>query len=104
MKHPAWDGVVCPQPTGAFYIFPDISCSFGCTSPGGVLIESALDFASALLDETGVAVVPGNDFLGPGAHHVRMSFATSEDLIREGCRRMQQWLGQLSGCEQVTSG
>ena len=100
----AWDGVVCPEPTGAFYIFPDISCSFGRTSPGGVRIESALDFASALLDETGVAVVPGNDFLGPGAKHVRMSFATSEDLILEGCRRMEDWLGQLSACEQVASG
>ena len=72
-------------------------------SPGGVRIESAMEFAEALLEETGVAVVPGNDFLGPGSKHVRMSFATSEDLITEGCRRMQEWLGQLSDCEAAVS-
>jgi aspartate aminotransferase len=98
-----WEGVVCPRPTGAFYIFPDISFCFGRVSPGGVRIESAMEFAEALLEETGVAVVPGNDFLGPGSRHVRMSFATSEDLITEGCRRMQEWLGQLSTCETAVS-
>ncbi len=92
-----WEGVVCPRPMGAFYIFPDISCTFGRVTPGGVVIESALNFASALLDEVGVAVVPGNDFLGPGPRHVRMSFAISEEQIAEGCGRVREWLGKLTG-------
>ncbi|MDG2200653.1 MAG: pyridoxal phosphate-dependent aminotransferase [Phycisphaerales bacterium] len=92
-----WEGVRCPRPTGAFYIFPDISFTFGRTSPGGVHLETALDFASAILEEAGVAVVPGNDFLGPGRRHVRMSFATSEEEIAEGCGRVREWLGKLTG-------
>ncbi len=91
-----WDGVLCPRPTGAFYIFPDISCTFGKVSPGGIRLDSAMEFASALLAEAGVAVVPGNDFLGPGPRHVRMSFATSEEQIAEGCGRVREWLGKLT--------
>tara|TARA_B100001059_G_scaffold105771_2_gene105386 strand:- start:461 stop:1672 length:1212 start_codon:yes stop_codon:yes gene_type:complete len=91
-----WDDVLCPRPTGAFYIFPDISCTFGRVSPGGIRLESAMEFASALLAEAGVAVVPGNDFLGPGPRHVRMSFATSEEQIAEGCGRVREWLGKLT--------
>ncbi len=98
-----WAGVTCPRPTGAFYIFPDISSTFGSTSPGGRRIDSALDFAEALLDETGVAVVPGEDFLGPGPRHIRMSFATSEEQIAEGCGRIREWLGQLAPGEAVAS-
>jgi aspartate/methionine/tyrosine aminotransferase len=55
-----------------------------------------MEFASALLAEAGVAVVPGNDFLGPGPRHVRMSFATSEEQIAEGCGRVREWLGKLT--------
>lgn len=99
-----WEGVYCPKPTGAFYVFPDISCTFGSTSPGGRRIESALDFAEALLEEVGVAVVPGNDFLGPGPRHVRLSFATSEEQIAEGCGRVREWLNRLSGTSIEAAG
>ena len=92
----SWGGVECPRPTGAFYVFPDISCTFGRTSGGGTRINSAMDFAGALLDEARVAVVPGEGFLGCGTNHVRMSFACSEDDIREGCRRIQEWLEKLA--------
>jgi len=98
-----WKGVLCPRPTGAFYIFPDISSTFGSMSPEGRRIDSALDFADALLDETGVAVVPGEDFLGPGPRHIRMSFATAEEQIVEGCGRIREWLGQLVPGETVVS-
>lgn len=91
-----WPGVSCPRPTGAFYIFPDISCCFGKTSGGGVRIQSAMDFASALLDEAGVAVVPGEGFLGCGVNHVRLSFACSEDDIHAGCQRVREWLDRLT--------
>lgn len=90
-----WPGVSCPKPTGAFYVFPDISATFGRKSPGGVAISGAMEFASALLDEARVAVVPGEGFLGCGQRHVRMSFACSEDDINEGCRRIAQWLSEL---------
>ncbi|MDG2424192.1 MAG: pyridoxal phosphate-dependent aminotransferase [Phycisphaerales bacterium] len=91
-----WPGVTCPQPTGAFYIFPDISGCFGKTSAGGVKIKAAMDFASALLDEARVAVVPGEGFLGCGANHVRLSFACSEEDINRGCQRVREWLDQLT--------
>jgi aspartate aminotransferase len=88
-------GVKCPQPTGAFYVFPDISAHFGTTSPGGRPIESALLFADALVEEAHVAVVPGEDFLGGGERHVRLSFACSTKNIEEGCRRIDQWVRSL---------
>lgn len=88
-------GVNCPKPTGAFYIFPDISEHFGKTSPNGQRIDSALDFAGALLDEAKVAVVPGEDFGEIGRNHIRLSFACSNEQIEEGCRRLREWVEQL---------
>lgn len=91
-----WPGISCPRPTGAFYVFPDVSTTFGKTSPGGVVLEGAMEFATALLDEAGVAVVPGEGFLGCGQRHVRMSFACSNEDIEEGCRRIAEWLSKLA--------
>ncbi len=88
-------GITCPQPTGAFYVFPDVSAHFGKTSPGGRKIESAGTFAEALLEEARVAVVPGEDFGEVGRNHVRLSFACSEAHIDEGCSRMFNWLERL---------
>jgi len=87
--------VPCPKPTGAFYVFPDVSAHFGRVSPAGRSIDSALGFAEALLEEARVAVVPGDDFGGCGPRHVRLSFACSPEAIREGCRRMDRWLRSL---------
>ena len=92
----AMPGLVCPKPTGAFYVFPDISAHFGKVSPEGRKIDSALTFAEALLEEAKVAVVPGNDFGEAGKNHVRLSFACSDENITEGCKRMGEWLGTLS--------
>lgn len=88
----AMPDIVCPRPTGAFYVFPDISAYFGRNSPGGAMIDSAVDFATALLDEANVAVVPGEDFGQCARDHVRLSFACSEQHIEEGCRRIDRWL------------
>ena len=90
-----WPNVKCPQPTGAFYAFPDISAYFGCTSPDGRTIDGAQDFAAALLEEAKVAVVPGDDFGEIARRHIRLSFATSDDDIRTGCERIAQWLQSL---------
>ena len=92
----AMPGIRCPKPTGAFYVFPDISATFGKRSGGCRLIDSAMSFAEALLEEANVAVVPGDDFGGCGANHVRLSFACSAQQIEEGCRRIHRWIEALT--------
>lgn len=82
----------CPEPTGAFYVFPDVSAHIGRTSPGGVRITDSIAFATALLEETGVAVVPGDEFGECAKNHVRLSYACSDERINDGCERMRKWL------------
>ena len=94
-------GIRCPKPTGAFYVFPDVSAHFGKTAPSGKKITSALTFAEALLEDAKVAVVPGEDFGEIARHHVRMSFACSEKNIIEGCDRMNRWLLTLKSDSQA---
>lgn len=85
----AIEGITCPTPEGAFYVYPDISGLIGKTSEGGVLIENDEIFAKALLKETGVAVVFGAAFgLSP---NFRVSYATSDELLKEACLRMQKF-------------
>ena len=88
----AMPDVECCQPTGAFYLFPDISTYFGRRTRSGRVIESATNFCELLLEDAGVALVPGEDFGRCAAGHVRFSFAISEANIEEGCRRVDAWL------------
>ena len=82
-------GVVCAEPTGAFYCFPDVSAHYGRTI-NSVKINGSMDFAKALLEQANVAVVPGLPF---GCdENVRLSFATSLEQITEGLDRLQKWL------------
>jgi aspartate aminotransferase len=82
-------GVQCPQPTGAFYCFPDVSAHFGRTI-GGAKIQNSMDFAAALLEQANVALVPGGPF---GCDkNVRLSFATSMEQITKGLDRIEKWL------------
>jgi aspartate aminotransferase len=90
------DGVRCARPTGAFYAFADISEFFGRTTPKGRALGSALDFAEALLDESLVAVVPGEDFGGCGEACVRISFACSEEQIQRGMDRLAEFVSRLA--------
>lgn len=92
----ALPGVRIARPIGAFYAFPDVSAHFGKTSAGGRRVASAGDFAAALLEEHNVAVVPGEDFLGDGPKHIRMSFACSQETIREGVARLDAFIAGLS--------
>jgi len=87
-----WPNVQCATPTGAFYAFPKISYYFGKTSPAGTEMTDAVNFTKALLEETGVAVVPGTDFGGCGPNHIRLSFACSEEQITEGVNKVGAWL------------
>ena len=88
-------GVKNARATGAFYAFPDVSSYFGAVSPGGRKINSALDLCEALLAEALVAFVPGEDFGGCGARHVRISFACGEAQINAGIDRFEAFLGAL---------
>lgn len=88
-------GLKCPQPTGAFYVFPDVAAHYGKRSAGGKPIECALDFCEALLAENRVAAVPGEDFGGRGVRHVRFSFACSEEQIAKGMDRLGEFLAGL---------
>jgi aspartate aminotransferase len=90
----AIDGVDCPVPDGAFYVYPSIEGLIGKTSAGGAKIDTDEDFAAALLEEQGVAVVFGAAFgLSP---HFRVSYATSDEALREACGRIQAF------CEGMT--
>ena len=88
-------GVKCPRPTGAFYVFPDISAHFAKTSAGGKRINSAMDFAAALLDEKHVAVVPGEDFGAGGEKCIRITFACGEDTIKRGVALIAEFIASL---------
>jgi aspartate aminotransferase len=88
------EGIECPPPRGAFYVFPDVSAAaFGKHDPAGEKIESASDFAASLLQHQQVAVVPGEDFGAPS--HVRLSFATSMEQIDKGLDRIEAYLNTL---------
>lgn len=82
-------------PDGAFYAFPDIARCFGLKSPAGVRIDSAQAFADALLEESHVAVVAGEDFGACARTHVRLSFACSEQEIDRGCERLASFVSKL---------
>lgn len=87
-------GLNCHKPEGAFYVFPAIHGCIGKTSAAGKQITDDESFATALLEEEGVAVVHGAAFMYPG--HFRVSYATSTDLLREGCTRIQHFCRGLS--------
>ncbi len=87
-------GLTCPTPEGAFYVYPSIKDCIGKTSAGGVLIENDELFATALLQEKGVAVVFGAAFgLSP---NFRVSYATSDDALIEACKRIQDFCAELT--------
>jgi aspartate aminotransferase len=89
----ALPGVRCVMPKGAFYAFADVSGLFGRRRASGATLASSGDVASFLLDEARVAVVPGADF--GSDRHIRLSYATSEALIRDGLARMGEALKTL---------
>ena len=80
-------GLRCPTPEGAFYVYPDASGCIGKTTPKGVLIDNDETLISYFLDEARVAAVHGEAFgLSPA---FRISYATSDALLREACTRIQ---------------
>lgn len=80
------DGFKLNIPDGAFYVFPDISAFFGKTFRGKT-IKNANDFSMFLLEEANVATVTGDAFGAPNC--IRMSYAASEDQLREAITRIK---------------
>ena len=84
----AMPGIICPEPDGAFYVFPDIR---GMMARGG--FDSCTEACQWLLDKAHVAIVPGAAFGLPG--HARISFAYGEDDLNKGLSRMAKALKTL---------
>ncbi len=80
-------------PNGAFYLFPEVSAYFGKTAPDGRTITNASDLAIYLLEVAHVAMVDGAAFSAPG--YIRMSYATSDDNLREAFSRISKALAAL---------
>ncbi len=90
----AAQGVSCAVPDGAFYVYPSIEGCIGKTTPAGTKITDDAVFATALLEETGVAVVFGAAFgLSP---NFRVSYATSDAALKIACTRIQEFCAALS--------
>lgn len=86
-------GIECPVPEGAFYVYPSIRKLIGKKSPTGRTITTDEDFANELLEQEGVAVVHGAAFgLSP---FFRISYATSNAVLEEACKRIQRFCGNL---------
>ena len=84
----AAEGIACPRPEGAFYVYPDVSGAIGKITPKGALIANDSDFVTYLLDDARVAAVQGVAFgVSPA---MRISYATSEAQLTEACTRIQE--------------
>jgi len=82
------EGLICPTPEGAFYVYPSCAGCIGKTTPDGKVIETDGDFVTYLLEAEGVAAVQGTAFgLSP---YFRVSYATSNELLTEACTRIQR--------------
>ena len=88
------NGLSCPTPEGAFYVYPSCAGAIGKKTPKGDVVNNDEDFATLLLQEEGVAVVHGEAFgLSP---FFRISYATGMDALEEACRRIQRFCASLS--------
>ena len=90
----ATDGMSCPVPEGAFYVYPSIAGCIGKTSAGGTAIETDEDFCSALLEEAGVATVFGGAF--GTSPNFRISYAASDEQLSEAMARIQDFCAKLT--------
>ena len=86
-------GIKCPNPEGAFYVYPSISELIGKTTIKGITITDDETFATTLLEDRGVAVVFGAAF--GLSHNFRISYATSEENLEEACKRIQDFCSHL---------
>ena len=90
----ACPGLSCPEPEGAFYVFPSCAGLIGRTAPSGRVIADDAAFCEALLEAEGVAIVHGAAFgLGP---HFRLSYAAADPVLAEACARIRRFCESLA--------
>ncbi len=87
------EGITCPTPEGAFYVYPSIAGCIGRKTPDGKVIENDEDFVTALLEAEGVAAVHGAAF--GTSPNFRVSYATSTEALEEACKRIQRFCAAL---------
>jgi len=87
------NGIRCPKPEGAFYVYPSCRDTMGKVAPTGKKLATDEDFVTELLESEGVAVVQGTPFgWGPA---FRISYATATPVLEEACARIQRFCGNL---------
>jgi aspartate aminotransferase len=87
------NGIRCPKPEGAFYVYPSCRGTIGKVTPTGKTLATDEDFVTELLEAEGVAVVQGTPFgVGPA---FRISYATATPALEEACTRIQRFCGNL---------
>jgi aspartate aminotransferase len=87
------NGLQCPKPEGAFYVYPSCAGTIGKKAPNGKTLHNDEDFVTELLEAEGVAVVQGTPFgVGPA---FRISYATATTALEEACTRIQRFCGNL---------
>ena len=87
------NGIHCPRPEGAFYVYPSCAGTIGKIAPSGKVLENDEDFVTELLESEGVAVVQGSAFgLGPA---FRISYATKTSDLEDACGRIQRFCANL---------
>jgi aspartate aminotransferase len=87
------NGIKCPTPQGAFYVYPSVAGTIGRKASTGKTLATDEDFVTELLEAEGVAVVQGSAFgLGPA---FRISYAVKTEDLEEACRRIQRFCGNL---------
>ena len=88
------NGIKCPTPEGAFYVYPSVAGTMGRKASTGKTLKTDEDFVTELLEAEGVAVVHGSAFgLGPA---FRISYAVKTEDLEEACRRIQRFCGNLT--------
>jgi len=88
------NGLSCPTPEGAFYVYPSCAGTVGKKTPSGKVIETDEDFVTYVLESEGVAAVQGAAFgFSP---HFRISYATATELLEDACSRIQRACAALS--------
>jgi aminotransferase len=83
-------GLKCHMPEGAFYVFPSVKCTG----------ETAMDFAKNLLTKKRVALVPGTAFIPSGESHVRISYASAYEDLKEAIARIKEYLQESDKYKQ----
>ena len=89
----ALEGVTCDMPGGAFYMFPDFSSYLNRETKEGKILRDTFDLSDYILDTASVVTVAGDGFGAKG--YLRLSFATSSEIIKAGIKRIEESLKEL---------